>query len=110
MFPDIDYSRPIHEGYFTGIMTEKKSAMKVNFWVFVDIFSKITWLCIAISVLVLALAFLYVQTIFRQDKTTKLDLFDAICLVYFIIIQLGWEFQVRYRYFPYKSKVVKRGH
>lgn len=76
-------------------MSKQKSAMKVNFWVFVDIFNKVTWLCIAIAVLVLALAFLYVQVIFKQDNTTKLDLFDAICLVYFIIIQLGWEFQVR---------------
>lgn len=91
----IEYSSPIYVDYCTGIMHRKTGGNKVNFWVFVDIFSKFTWALIWAAIIVLSAAHFAAETSsVGASKGSRTSLLDTFLAVTFNIVQLGLEFKV----------------
>ena len=76
----------------TGILTTPKTGQKVNIWVFVDIFDNFTWTGILVVVSILTIGFLVTISYERGSKQSNMmSVFDGLCLVVFVIVQLGYD-------------------
>ena len=59
----VSFSSAFYIDKITGLMRKTRGRKAVNYWVFVDIFGRTTWICLAASVVVLTLFFCLVTSI-----------------------------------------------
>ena len=62
----IRFSSAFYVDKITGLMRKSHGRKEVNYWVFVDIFDRTTWICITVSVVVLTIS-LSLQTWYYKN-------------------------------------------
>ena len=90
----IEYSSPIYVDYCTGIIHRKKGGNKVNFWVFVDIFSRLTWALIWVAIVVLTITHFFAESSAGSSLSSMSSLLDIFLALMFNIVQLGLDIKV----------------
>ena len=88
----VDFSLPIFDEFFTGVLYDHKMQNKVHYWVFLDIFSLEIWSYIGLAVIVLTGTFVAYQAALTSEQ--KYNMFDTFCMVNFVIVQLGYDYKV----------------